>query len=441
MPPVRRVNMRVETAPTSETGAILTSRPGLEQAATAGAGPVAGLATSDGSFEGDLFAVSGAKLYRETTLLGDVPGDLPPSMAQSATQLAVTLGRKLYRYSEADGLDPVAFPDNADVRKVLYHDSLFLALRRDTEEWYFSDALDLDSWQALSFASAERDPDFLIDAVTINDTLLLFGSESIEPWANTGDADLPYSRIEQRLFDKGIKATGCVRVADNTALWVGTDNFVYRLSDNPVRISTPAVEEKIEASASVTTYTYKHDGHDMFAVRLDTSTWEYDLTQGEWGENATYGRPNFRPLCAVMRNGQPLFGDDAEGMIWAYGDGWMDGTAPMERRFTGFFSLPGGALVVDNLSIEANVGRTGNLSGQGSNPVVELRSSRSAGATWGPWVAQSLGAQGQYRRRIAWRRCGMFDAPGGIFEFRCTDPVPFRISAVRVNEAWGGRSR
>jgi hypothetical protein len=52
-----------------------------------------------------------------------------------------------------------------------------------------------------------------------------------------------------------------------------------------------------------------------------------------------------------------------------------------------------------------------------------------------------IGAQGQYRARPQWRRQGLFDPPGAMFEFRCTDPVDFTVSGVSINEPGGGRSR
>ena len=81
------------------------------------------------------------------------------------------------------------------------------------------------------------------------------------------------------------------------------------------------------------------------------------------------------------------------------------------------------------------------LAGQGSDPLVEMRYSRDAGATWSSWDGVSMGRQGHYRERPEWRALGLFDAPGALMEFRCTDPVALRLSSVLVNEPVGGRSR
>jgi hypothetical protein len=70
-----------------------------------------------------------------------------------------------------------------------------------------------------------------------------------------------------------------------------------------------------------------------------------------------------------------------------------------------------------------------------------MRTSRDAGRTWGAWRPTSLGEQGNYRTRVEWRRCGLFDDPGLLAEFRCADPVPFRVGGVKYNEQSGGRGR
>jgi hypothetical protein len=81
------------------------------------------------------------------------------------------------------------------------------------------------------------------------------------------------------------------------------------------------------------------------------------------------------------------------------------------------------------------------LTGQGSSPMAELRTSRDAGALFGDWKSAALGIRGDYATKTQWRRVGMFASPGFLGEIRCTDPVPFRVDGVFINEAGGGRSR
>jgi hypothetical protein len=68
-----------------------------------------------------------------------------------------------------------------------------------------------------------------------------------------------------------------------------------------------------------------------------------------------------------------------------------------------------------------------------------LRLSDDAGETWSDWDSDRLGVEGEYRCVPEWRALGMFDFPGVVGEVRVTDPVPFRLSAIKINDPKGGR--
>jgi hypothetical protein len=272
----------------------------------------------------------------------------------------------------------------------------------------------------------------------VNDTLYLFGEDTIEPWANTGDTT-PYQRIEQRIFSKGLHSTGALVEMDNSILFIANDGMAYRMSDVPQRVSDHGMEERITASATVSCFGFIDEGHSFFCVRLDDGTFAFDLATEQWCEFASSGRSNFRARCATAPGNVPYFGDDETGTLWQLA-GYDDDGLGIERIVTAGVPLDEPA-IVDRLAVEANTGWTDVLSGQGSSPLVELRSSRDAGATWGDWDAASLGAQGQYRTKAEWRRLGMYDSPGALFELRCSEPIDVRISGVTANSAGGGRSR
>lgn len=427
LPELKLINMFAEPSPVEEDGVILLSRKGLGELADTTDASVAGVFSEDGVFDGDVFTVS---------------GDGPVSFAASSTELGICADGVIYRYDGTGNAAPVSFPDNAYVLKILYHDGLFFAIRRDTGQWYASAVLDLATWNALSFKSAESQPDTLLDAEFLSDAIYLFGQATTEPWDNDdSNATVPYTRRELSIFDIGIKATGCVVRTDQGLWFVSNDNRVMvTRGQAPERVSDNAMEERIADSSSVSIFGYIHEGHTFVCIRLDSGTWAIDISTNEWCEAQTLGLPNWIASCSTKPGDLPVFGG-ADGKLYGFGDNWTDGDYPLERRFTAGIPLTGGTLSVDVLSIQANTGYTANLYGQGADPVVEMRTSRTAGATWGDWRQIKLGAQGEYRNRARWRRAGMFDEPGALFEFRTTDPVPFRVSSVAVNEQGGGRGR
>ncbi|MES2904549.1 MAG: packaged DNA stabilization protein [Pseudomonadota bacterium] len=439
MPEFRVVNMLVEKTPSASEGVTLLSQPGLILQATRGAGPIQGLFLRSGVLNGDIFTISGGDLYRGNALLGTIPGTGPVSWAASAIELVVTRGGAAYSYNGTN-LVAIAFPDGANVTAVEFVGGLFIFARQGTHRFYWSAVLDARTIDGLDYASAESSPDRLLDIKAIGDNLYLLGQSSIELWVLTGELNLPFNRVTQRIFSKGVIATACAEEVDNTLYYVGHDDTVYAIGDVPQRISDHGIEERIRKSATISCFSYTYEGHAIFVVRLANGTWCYDANTGQWFERQSYGNDNWRAQCATMFEDIPVFGDDTTGTVWEFG-GWLDGDVSHVRTFTAAFQIKGGAIPVDVIEVDSNTGATDDLIGIGADPHLEMRSSRDAGRTWSAWRTTRLGAQGEGRTRARYRRCGYFDTPGALFEFRCSDPAPLRISAVRVNEAGGGRAR
>ncbi len=440
LPELRLQNMFVEAAATSQDGVVLISRPGMVVDRTIGTGPIRGLFQQPGTLNDQLFAVSGGQLYGSAAL-GDVSGTGAVTFGASATEIVVAAGAGLLRSDGATG-SAVAFPDNASVTAVSYLGGYFIALRAGTQRFYWSALRDATMWDGLDYASAESSPDPLRDIVVVGDVIWLLGASTIEPWAITGALDLPFSRIEGRNMQRGVLATGCAVELDSALFWIGDDRRVYRSGAVPEGLSDAGIEERIAASSTVSAFTFAYEGHKFFCVRLDAETLAFDIATQEWCEFGTYGRPNWRARSATSFNGVARLGDDENGTIWRYDlKAFTDAGTPISKLFTAFQPITDGSFTLDVIHLDADFGSAGMLTGQGSDPLVELRTSRDGGKTWSGWRQAGMGKQGQYRARAMWRRFGSFDAPGAIFEIRCTDPIRFRVSAVRANEVQGGRSR
>lgn len=446
LPELPLVNMFVESSPSAEKGVVLQSRPGMTEHSTVGSGPIRGVYQADGVVGGALVVVSGTHLYIGGTDKGAITGSDKVNFAASSSELLINAGGPIYR-TDGSTVSAVTFPDSANVAWLVYFAGYFIACRKDTQQLYFSAVLDGTSWNGLDYASAENDPDPLRQAIVVNDTLLLFGSQSVEFWQSTGDATIPVAPIPQRVYTKGLSASGCAVKFDNTAAWIGPTGpvitgvapslRVYIAAEVPQGISDPGIEERLSGSTTYALWTFTFEGHEFLVVRLDSGSWLYDAQTRQWCEFQTYGHGNWRVQCAVGG----LFGDDTNGKLWKWDTGHVDAGGVLERRFRAGVPLAGPGFIADNVRLLVNVGETIVLSGDYSDPAAEMRTSRDGGRSWGGWDSVSLGAQGNYRVRVEWRRKGMFDDPGMLAEFRCVDPVPFRVSSAKVNEAWGGLSR
>jgi hypothetical protein len=432
LPELPVINMFAEAAPTEAQGVVLQSRPGLsDRSADMGAGPVQALFKGDGVLDSALYGVSGASLYTGSTVIGAVDGAGPFFLAGYEDKLFVAGGGSLWGY-DGTTLAAVTFPDTASVRKVLVGASRAICLRADTEKFYWSDVLS-SNIDALSFATAESQPDRLKDALFIDDVLILFGAETVEFWPNTGDADLPFQPLEGRVFERGIKATGCAVQFGTTFAWVTDANQVC-LTDPESIISNAGLEALIADSASVRLWTFLLEGTEFLALRLDTRTFVYSLRSKLWSEFASWGQDNWLPACYAGG----VFGSAVDGTTMAWGAAHLDLGGVMERRFRAGAPLNSGAVAVNHLMLRTDPGETPYLSGDYADPTVELRMSRNAGRTWGNWRTTTLGSQGDYGKRVQWTACGTYGQPGVFAEFRLTDPVGLRVSDVFVNEPWGG---
>lgn len=455
LPPLTLINMFVEKAATSETGACLQSRPGLAETSTNVSGPINAIFCQAGTLGGSVFTISGTTLYKDGASVGAMAdiGAGPYSIAGSNSEILIAGGGDMYRYAGSGSPAKVTFPDNAHVRWVVFIGSLFVA-GRGTESggasdlypgrWYFSNVLDGNTWDALNYATAEREADGLLDGSALNDKIILYGQSTIEVWADTGDAVLPFTRVEGiGSQSKGIFATGCVTEADNTKFHIGSDAVVYRLGDQFDRISDHWLEEKIAASTTASLYSYRWQGHEFVCVRLDTRTFAFDCATQAWAELQTNGG-QFVAKCATMVGTTAYFGHESTGQIMGL-SGWDDLGDPLTREFTAALPLSQPASI-SNVWFVINSGAATVLSGTGSDPMLEIAISRDGGETFADFDAvgignAALGGTGQYRVIPEFRRLGQADAPGFLMRARVTDPVPFRVSAVKANEPLGGRSR
>ena len=436
-PPLTLINMFTEKSPTSDDEFALLSRKGLLTSVTRGTGPIRGVFTQGGVFAGDQFAVSATELYRGATLLGTVAGTDLVKWAARNGEVVVVGNSTAYSYNGTN-LAAVTMPAGYSVVDVDFHDGLFIyttSHANGSHRYYWSAVNDGRTVDALDFASAESKPDNLKAGRVINDTLYLFGEETIEPWANVGDADAPYQRIEQRIYSKGLKATEALLHIDNALVFVGNDNMVYRLGgDGPQRISDHWLEEKIAASASVSMFGFVDDGHSHVCIRLATATYAIDLATETTWELQSSGLSNWRARCATAPGTTPTFGDQTNGTIWTL-SGFQDNAGTLERRFMAAMRLKG-PQSIDTLRLWVNPGHAG--------ATMDMRVSTDQGQTWTAWGAfgtQSMGASTAYRTRVEWRALGLYDEPGVMFEFKVESNAGLRVSGIEVNEASGGRSR
>lgn len=429
LPPVRLMNLYAEAAPTAEGGMVLLPRLGMNREYTpVPEADVRGLYLEDGVFGGALLSVAGDELYNGEDLVGTVEGTDLVEWTFTVDGLFILSGGTIYQTEDGLTVAPTAFPDSAPVGSIASLNNFLVAVRQDTGQVYFRIPGDT-AWNPLDFFSAEREPDPAIKVVALTDILYVLGSSSIEPFVLTGDVDAPFSRLDGSGSDRGIKDRDSVVRMDNTILLVGENSIVYRMEGVPKQISNPGVEERIERSSTASAWSYSHAGHTFYVLKLDDETLAYDASTTQWHSLDW-------PVTLGIYDGRATY-VAAGDTVYTLRDRPDDDGEPIERLFTAIAATeaPGAC---DCIEVSLSPG----TSPIGSEPaLLRMRWSDDQARTWTDWKEASTGFGGDYRKRVRYRRLGMVDAPGRVFEFSMTDPVEIRFSGVSLNPPGGGRSR
>ena len=386
------------------------------------------------------------------TVLGTVSGATGPvSMANNGIQLFVACNGPSFVYnSSTSAFGQITDPDFPGALTVSYLDGYFVFIEPDSQTVWVTALNDPTSIDPLDFASAEGDPDNLVSSIVNQSQVWLFGTNSVEVWYNSGNADFPLQRIQGAFNEIGCAATFSVAKLDNGLFWLGQDargtGMVYRANGyTGVRISTHAVEWQIQQYDTIsdaTAYTYQQDGHSFYVLNFPSAntTWVYDVATQAWHERAGWVNGAFtrhRAECQTFFNNSVTVGDYQNGNLYAfdldvYADHdrvqkWLRSWRALD---TGQNNLKRTAHHSLQLDCESGVGLQ---TGQGDDPQIMMRFSDDGGHTWSREQWSGMGRIGEYYHRVFWRRLGMtLKLRDRVYEISGTDPVKIAIMGAEL---------
>ena len=189
----------------------------------------------------------------------------------------------------------------------------------------------------------------------------------------------------------------------------------------------------------MTAFEVRSEGHAFYVVNIPgVTTFALDLaspTPPGWAEWTSYGKTTFRCECAILSAGVALAGDNTTGQVFAFTPGiYADDGAAITYLASVWVAHADRPARFNNLVLQGARG-VGLTTGQGSDPVTEMRYSDDQGNTWSDWRSASLGAIGEYSRRAVWQQLGLIREPGRLIEIRTTDPVLATMAGVLINQA------
>lgn len=369
-------------------------------------------------------------------------------IADNGTQILIVDGTHGYIYNlSTNTLTRIAdadFPEKPT--HCLFTDGYFLVNKGGSGQFYFSASYDGTSWDGLDFATAEYSADTLQGIVkTSNGTVWMIGTQTVEMWSNTGNADLPWRRISG-----AVKVVGCIApysiATDGEKIFflgngsAGYGSIYMGAGYDVQKISTPAIEYQVKQLTggleSAVGFMYSDESHSFYVISFTSEvTFVYDISTGEWHTrgslNAVTGQ-NIRQFAQgyAFFNGKHYVGSFLDGNIYEMNLNLLDEAGTEIRRVivTGHLQNENRNLAHLKLEIECEKGV--GLVGE-AEPQIMIHFSDDNANTWSSEFWVGVGKIGEYLARAIRRQLGR--SRDRVYRIVCTDKVKWVIVNAYVD--------
>ena len=333
---------------------------------------------------------------------------------------------ELFVYTSTGMLQQLKMPDGvtspiADICDL--NNYLIIGLQSGTFYW-----LDPNTWDtttttfATNFATAESLPDNLVSIQNIRSELYIFGQVSTEVWQDTGgfNTDSTFTKALGRDLMRGCKTRNSTCPYDNTVVWVGQDNIVYRAGNVPERMSTPYIEQTISNSSYANLWSYIYRGHLILVLDLEDITFCYDAMTQLWSTMTSSGKDKFEFIGYQDLTYVLLYNLTTRNIYHFNSDVFEDYDGPIDVMISGVL-LTQVPIPIKNLTLTTSQ----------SGPATYLLSWRdSTGDYCEPRVIDTL--QGNMTMKSVYF-CGTTFAPYRIFKIECTSDTSLNIVSLTFN--------
>lgn len=406
----------------SADGFVIQPFPGLALLGAAPSGADRGMI----NHKGVMYKITGTTLYSVDsagthTVLGsggEITGGDKCIIDGIGDDLVIATDGKAYHYDESGGT--VTEITDVDLETpnavtVLNNRAIFDG---DDDRFAVSDVSDPTSINALNYGTAESKADNIVRPYAFQQRCYMFGSETIEPWWNSGVGNPPFDRVEGGLLQKGLAAIHSIGETDEFLYFLGDDRKVYRISGGQAQpVSTISLSNEIEGFTTISDaigFCFTFQGQNFYSLSFPSHNrtfcfnenvpvehaW-FEVVDGRWAASShcfCYGK-NY---VADYRNANiyELNPDDyslnSETYIRTRDSGILHG---------GMLGAPGREIFQNKLTLymETGVGLDDNL-----DPPVSLQISDDGGRTWGTKMMGSLGKAGEYIHHIEFFDLGSF---------------------------------
>lgn len=322
--------------------------------------------------EGLLLAVSGNKLFKigvdgAGTEIGTIPGVERVSMAHNqitgGNEVAIANGQSGYVYNTVtETLTQITDDGFPGAISFDFCDGYIMGIEPGRRFGFHSQLAAAGDYNTLDRYEAEGSPDKLVGQIVTHREWWLFGERTIEPYVNTGAATGTFQRASGTVMQKGLASRWAVAQIDNSVMWLGSDDVVYRAEGyTPVRKSTHAIEQAIARCNTAQAFAFVFDdrGHQIFYLTFpDGQTWGYDAASGEWHRRQSYGLNRWRINTLTKWRGAWIAGDYTNGRLYQldWNTSNEAGEVLERRRVTGVLSDNQNQVIVNGVALVFDTG-------------------------------------------------------------------------------------
>jgi hypothetical protein len=288
---------------------------------------------------------------------------------------------------------------------------------------------------ALDFVSAEGNPDGLIGCRVLKQELFLFGTETIEVFASTGDANAPIQRLPGAVVPSGCSSRDSITLSPNgDSLYFldGSGNFMrIGAGYQPQKVSHRGVWDSVRTVSDKTTiraFSYTLGEHAYVVLWHSTFCWVFDEATNLWHERSSNNQTTLQYNCLEYAFGKNLVGSATIGAVYQIDENAFDeaGNEILSvMRFPRVDTFPDGAIFhAIEFDIETGVGiDQGGQPADTVSPNLTLRWSDDGGKTYKGGRIAALGEKGKYKKRVKFTRLGCCGVKGRIFQVEVSSRV------------------
>lgn len=433
---------------------------GIQQAAIAGEDN--GINRGGKSLNGRPHFVNGNFLYRldrvvnpdlsvsyESFNLGFIDGIGRVQMDTVGNQLCIVVpGDTAYIYTETSPttgvLQEISDPDFlGPVDDVVALDSVFVFCQTGTNIVFHSDLND-----GLSYLAFDAYPvpqlDVVIGLAVYRNQLYVFGDKITVPFTNIRGLEFLFAAIPNAIIDTGLRTKFSKTPFRQSLVWLGAgDNAevsIWLYAGGALqKISTEAIDyiiqnmsdEEVERAFMLR---HSQNGAEFVAINIGDYCLKYDFTTGIWHEQRSripagpdYIDAPWRVSSIVQAYNRVFVGDAYTSLIGETTDALgteygINMTCVWESSPLSNSGVKGKVWAIE---VFTDVGVSGG-------DVMNLSWSDDGGYTYSNTLERSLGAIGQYGRRLVWDRLGSFSIARQL-RLEYSGQYPRGINMIQAN--------